>query len=100
MDARTLTIVSLAFLAGTPAVAIDRITTAGRSCAQIQSIIHSKRAVILQYGTGPGGTLYDRAVADSVQCTGFGAGYRTTVVAGDTRTCPVTFCRPTSVLRP
>lgn len=100
MGVRFLTVISLAFLAGSPAVAIDRISTAGRSCAEIQSIIHAKRAVILQFGSGPGGALYDRAVADSIQCTGFGAGYRTTVVAKDTRTCPVTFCRSTSVLRP
>lgn len=99
MNARFLTAASIALFLGSPAGAIDRIQTGGRSCAQIQSIIQAKRAVILQYGVGPGGALYDRAVADSLQCSGSGIGYRSSVRAKDTSACPVIFCRSTG-LRP
>jgi hypothetical protein len=99
MNARFLTAAWLALLVSDPAAAIDRIQTAGRSCSEIQSVIQAKRTVILVYGTGPGGPLYDRAVADGPLCLGVGLGYHAYVRAKDTSACTVTFCRSTG-LRP
>jgi hypothetical protein len=94
MNARFLAAASsLVLLTGSPAGAIDRIQTTGRTCSQIQSTVKTNRSVILVYGGGSGGALYDRAVADSSLCLGVGYGYRTSVPAKDTSACPVIFCR-------
>ncbi len=61
-------IVTAIAIAG-PASAISRYESLSKTCASVQQLIASERAVILRYPAPRGGpVLYDRYVADGGQC--------------------------------
>lgn len=92
--------VSTLILLASPAWAISRVDTRGRSCAAIQALIAKERAVILRYPSRDGRTtLYDRYVSSASQC---GPGYyaeRTYIPATD-GSCPVSNCESSTDLAP
>lgn len=52
-----------------PALAISRVSSTGKTCAALRGIINSQGAVIVTHpGTRQSGTLYDRYVRDSSYC--------------------------------
>jgi hypothetical protein len=58
-----------------PASAISRVSSVGRTCAELRGIINQQGAVLVTHpGSGGAGTLYDRYVSGSGYC---GPGYVT-----------------------
>ncbi|MEF0944081.1 hypothetical protein [Rhizobium sp. BR 362] len=102
MKAQIAVLAALAVFAASPIAAIERLQTATRSCAEIQSFVRANRAVILQYPSarGSGGLLYDRAVADADVCLGNGFGERSSVPSKDKRNCAIWICASSTDLRP
>ncbi|MDL2398210.1 hypothetical protein [Rhizobium mayense] len=102
MKAQITVLAALAVFATSPASAIERLQTASRSCADIQSFVRANRAVILQYPSARGSAplLYERAVADSNVCLGNGFPEQSYVPSRDKRNCPIWVCRSTTDLRP
>ncbi|MBB5575720.1 MULTISPECIES: hypothetical protein [Rhizobium] len=102
MKAQIIVLAAFAVFAASPVAAIQRLQTATRSCAEVQSFVQANRAVILQYPStrGSGGLLYDRAVANSDVCLGNGFGERSSVPSKDKRNCPIWICAPSTDLRP
>ena len=102
MKAQITALVALAVFAASPASAIERLQTATRSCAEIQSYVRANRAVIVQYPAAQrsAGLLYDRAVANSDVCLGNGFGEQSYVPSRDKRNCAIWVCRPSTDLRP
>lgn len=78
----------------TPAMAISRYETRGRSCAAVQSFVASNRQAILRYPSRDGQTtLYDRYVSSSAECGPGLYGVRASVPTAD-GSCPVVNCHP------
>ena len=80
--------------AAADASAISRYDIGNKSCAQVQSIVQSERAVILRYRSphNPALTLYDRYVSDGRYCQSSEVATRTSVPTADTYNCPVRKC--------
>ena len=80
--------------AAADASAISRYDIGNKSCAQVQSIVQSERAVILRYRSqhNPALTLYDRYVSDGRYCQSSEIATRTGVPAADRNYCPLRKC--------
>ncbi|MDL2407011.1 hypothetical protein PY650_15330 [Rhizobium calliandrae] len=102
MKAQITVLAALAVFVASPASAIQRLQTASRSCAEVQSFVRANRAVIVQYRSARGSAplLYERAVANSDVCLGNGFAEETYVPAKDKRNCAILVCRSTTDLRP
>jgi len=95
------TIATLVLLAlASPSFAIESITSTGLSCQSIHSVVNQKRSVLLRYSGRSGMPIYNRVVANSVQCNGAGTSQRAYFPAADTKSCPVLVCVSVSDLRP
>jgi len=53
-----------------PASPIARVSSVAHTCADLHNIVSQQRAVLLTHpGTAASGTLYDRYVTDSAECS-------------------------------
>jgi hypothetical protein len=87
-----LALVATAMLAS-PALAISRVETTGKSCAQVKSIVQSQGAAILRYHSKRSGQiLYDRYVRNRHSCVLGEITKRATVPTADAAHCPVLKC--------
>ena len=77
-----------------PASAISRVQTTGKTCAAIGQILSREGAAILRYPSKrtPGITLYDRYVANANSCLQGEITQRATVPTRDTNSCAVLKC--------
>lgn len=83
-----------------PALAISRYNSTDRTCADVQQIISSEKAVLLRYPSRSGNILYDRYVAGREQCDAGAYAASTYVPTKDNPSCPVHNCRSASLLQP
>lgn len=84
-----------------PALAISRYNAMDRTCAAVQQVIASDKAVLLSYPSRRGNiVLYDRYVTDRGQCNATEYAASTYVPTRDNPSCPVHNCRSTSALQP
>lgn len=90
---RTILAVVAAATLATPALAISRVDTQNRSCAQVKGIVQSQGAAILRYPSKRSNQiLYDRYVRNRHSCLLGEITKRATVPTADTEHCPVLKC--------
>ena len=80
--------------AAADASAISRYDIGNKSCAEVQDIVQTQRAVILRYRSqhNPALTLYDRYVKDGRYCESGEIATRTGVPTADSNYCPLRKC--------
>jgi hypothetical protein len=89
---------TVASVAATPVLAINRYNAMSYSCQQAQALIQREGAVILRYPADrvKNMTLYDRFVFDRDFCDVGDYAYRSYVPTKGTPSCPVYTCRPST----
>lgn len=101
MRATAAALILTTIMTAGPASAISRYESLSKTCAAVQQLIASERAVILRYPAQNGRlVLYDRYVSDTPQCGVSSYAARTSVPTRDTPLCPVYNCKPSSVFNP
>ncbi|ENN84086.1 hypothetical protein RHSP_83308 [Rhizobium freirei PRF 81] len=101
MRSAALALILTALAAAGPASAISRYESLSKTCAAVQQLIASERAVILRYpAKGASLVLYDRFVSGNGQCSVSDYAARTYIPTRDNPLCPVYSCKPSSVFNP
>jgi len=102
MRSAALASILTALMIAGPASAISRYESLSKTCAAVQQLIASERAVILRYPAKGGASLvlYDRFVSGNGQCSVSDYAARTYVPTRDNPLCPVYNCKPSSVFNP
>ncbi|MFS8045212.1 hypothetical protein [Rhizobium sp. BR 314] len=101
MRSAALAVTLSALMVAGPASAISRYESLSKTCAAIQQLIASERAVILRYpAKGASLVLYDRFVSGNGQCSVSDYAARTSVPTRDNPLCPVYNCRASSAFNP